>query len=217
MKINGQSFAAISCRDSLVTIIDQRWLPHKLQFCDLSTLDEFCSAISDMYVRGAPLIGVTAAFGIANEMLVDPSKINLDKAYSKLHATRPTAINLKWALDEMVSRLLPLSEKDRGLRALDFAEDIRQFELEVSRKIGYYGADLIADISAKKGGRPVNILTHCNAGWLATVDYGTATAPMYEAKARSIDIHVFVDETRPRNQGAQLTAWELGKTTSPIL
>ena len=215
MLIGGSKWESIWSDNNKVEIVDQRWLPHDFQTVELSTLEEFCSAISEMYVRGAPLIGVTAAFGIAKQMQSDPSDANLNLVYAALHATRPTAINLKWALDEMMSRLLPLPKEQRADSAMEFAEEIRQQELEISRKIGDFGADLIADIVAKKNGKPVNILTHCNAGWLATVDYGTATAPMYEAKARSIDIHVFVDETRPRNQGAQLTAWELGENEIP--
>ena len=215
MNIQGSKCTSIWVQDNIVRIIDQRWLPHDLQILDLATLDEFCSAISEMYVRGAPLIGVTAAFGIAKQMQSNPSDENLNLAYAALHATRPTAINLKWALDEMLSRLLPLPKEQRADSAMEFAEDIRQIELGISRKIGVFGAELIANIAAGKAGKPVNILTHCNAGWLATVDYGTATAPMYEAKARGIDIHVFVDETRPRNQGAQMTAWELEENEIP--
>ena len=215
MNIQGRKFTAIWVQDNVVRVIDQRWLPHNVQPVDLATLEEFCAAISEMYVRGAPLIGVTAAFGIAKQMELDPSDTNLTQTYSALYATRPTAINLKWALDEMMSRLVPLSEADRADQAMKSAEDIRRLELGISRNIGNYGAELIAEISAKKAGKPVNILTHCNAGWLATVDYGTATAPMYEAKARGLDIHVFVGETRPRNQGAQLTAWELGENNIP--
>ena len=215
MIIGDASYKSIWLDGQSVKIIDQRWLPHELHIATLSSIQDFSDAISSMWVRGAPLIGVTAAFGIAKQMQNDASDTSLELAYAALHATRPTAINLKWALDEMLSRLLPLSEEQRADSAMEFAEDIRQIELEISRKIGDFGADLIADIAARKTGKPVNILTHCNAGWLATVDYGTATAPMYEAKARGIDIHVFVDETRPRNQGAQLTAWELGENEIP--
>ena len=215
MDIGGQNFTSIWVKDDLVSIIDQRVLPHQLRVVTLDELDHFCEAIADMYVRGAPLIGVTAAFGIAKQMQIDASDQNMELTYAKLQATRPTAINLKWALDEMTSRLAPLSEEQRAERAIDFAEEIRRVGLGISRKIVEFGAELIADIAARKSGKPLNILTHCNAGWLATVDYGTATAPMYEAKARGIDIHVFVDETRPRNQGAQLTAWELGENEIP--
>lgn len=215
MLIQGVGHSAIWVENEDIKIIDQRWLPHNLQLVVLYSLDDFCNAIRDMYVRGAPLIGVTAAFGIAKQMQLDASDKSLEVSYAALHATRPTAINLEWALDEMVARLVPLSEDQRADRAMGFAEEIRRQELEISRNIGNFGADLIAKISEKKAGKPVNILTHCNAGWLATVDYGTATAPMYEAKARGADIHVFVDETRPRNQGAQLTSWELGENDIP--
>ena len=215
MLIQNENYTAIWVENGDVKIIDQRWLPHNLKLVGLNSLEDFCNAIRDMYVRGAPLIGVTAAFGIAKQMQSDASDKRIEASYAALHATRPTAINLKWALDEMVARLVPLSEDQRADGAMGFAEEIRRQELEISRKIGSFGADLIAKISEKKSGKPVNILTHCNAGWLATVDYGTATAPMYEAKARGTDIHVFVDETRPRNQGAQLTAWELGENDIP--
>lgn len=215
MKIQQANRTSIWVDQGDVNIIDQRSLPHRVDIASLEMLSEFCHAISDMWVRGAPLIGVTAAFGIAKQMQSDASDTSLKQTYAALHATRPTAINLKWALDEMVSRLTPLSQADRAANAMGHAEDIRQIELGISRKIGEFGAELIADIAARKTGKPVNILTHCNAGWLATVDHGTATAPIYEAKARGIDIHVFVDETRPRNQGAQLTAWELGENDIP--
>ena len=215
MLVNGNNYTSVWTHENKVWVIDQRWLPHSLVVSELKTLEDFCVAISQMYVRGAPLIGVTAAFGMAKQVQLDPSDANLNSVYNELHATRPTAINLKWALDEMTSHLAPLSEEQRAERAIDFAEEIRRVELGISRKIGEFGAELIADIAARKSGKPLNILTHCNAGWLATVDYGTATAPIYEAKARGIDIHVFVDETRPRNQGAQLTAWELGENEIP--
>ena len=215
MIIGNASYRSIWLDGQSVKIIDQRWLPHELKIATLNSIQDFSDAISSMWVRGAPLIGVTAAFGIANQMQTDASDRGLELAYAALHDTRPTAINLKWALDEMMSRLTQLSEAERAANAMRHAEDICQIELGISQKIGDFGAELIADIAARKTGTPVNILTHCNAGWLATVDYGTATAPMYEAKARSIDIHVFVDETRPRNQGAQLTAWELGENEIP--
>ncbi len=164
-----------------------------------------------MLVRGAPLIGATAAYGMALAMRADASDAALDQAYQLLIATRPTAINLKWALDEMRSLLAPLPSSDRAAVAYSRAAEIAEEDIAINRGIGEHGLKLIEQIAAaKKPGERVNVLTHCNAGWLATVDWGTATAPIYLAHDRSHPIHVWVDETRPRNQGASLTAWELG-------
>jgi methylthioribose-1-phosphate isomerase len=163
-----------------------------------------------MWVRGAPLIGATAAYGVACEMARDPSDEALANAYNVLLATRPTAINLRWALDQMAESLRTLTPKVRAEAATAKAESICDADVETNRMIGVHGLDIIRKIAArKKFGEPVNILTHCNAGWLATVDWGTATSPMYHAVEAGIPIHVWVDETRPRNQGAQLTAWEM--------
>ena len=193
-----------------VRIIDQRWLPHEFRVVSIKSLDDFAVAIRDMWVRGAPLIGATAAYGIAEQMARDPSDGSLDHAYGILHATRPTAINLRWALDEMRATLSPLAPSDRADAAFVKAAALCDADAECNRMIGVHGLEIIKGISAKKGsGAPVNILTHCNAGWLATVDWGTATSPMYHAQAAGIPIHIWVDETRPRNQGAQLTAWEM--------
>ncbi|MGV0908118.1 S-methyl-5-thioribose-1-phosphate isomerase [Martelella sp. FOR1707] len=193
-----------------VEIIDQRWLPHDFRVVTLSTVDEIATAIADMWVRGAPLIGVTAAYGVAIAMADDPSDTNLDATYNKLHATRPTAINLKWALDEMRHTLSNVATEKRAETAYRRAAEIADEDVELNRAIGRHGLEIIKEIAAKKKpGEPVNILTHCNAGWLATVDYGTATAPIYLAMEAGIPVHVFVDETRPRNQGAYLTAWEM--------
>jgi methylthioribose-1-phosphate isomerase len=164
-----------------------------------------------MLVRGAPLIGATAAYGVALAMRADASDAALDQAYQLLIATRPTAINLKWALEEMRSLLRPLSPPDRAAAAYSRAAEIAEDDVAINRDIGQHGLALIEKIAAtKKPGERVNVLTHCNAGWLATVDWGTATAPIYLAHDRGQPIHVWVDETRPRNQGASLTAWELG-------
>ncbi|MEO2038173.1 MAG: S-methyl-5-thioribose-1-phosphate isomerase [Martelella sp.] len=193
-----------------VEIIDQRWLPHDCRVVTLSTVDEIATAIADMWVRGAPLIGVTAAYGIAIAMADDPSDANLNATSEKLHATRPTAINLKWALDEMRHTLSNVATDERAEAAYRRAAEIADEDVELNRAIGRHGLEIIKEIAAKKKpGEPVNILTHCNAGWLATVDYGTATAPIYLAMEAGIPVHVFVDETRPRNQGAYLTAWEM--------
>jgi methylthioribose-1-phosphate isomerase len=193
-----------------VDIIDQRWLPHTFKIETVSTVDGIATAIRDMWVRGAPLIGVTAAYGMAIQMRTDPSDEALDAAWEQLHETRPTAINLRWALDEMRRVLKPLPEAERADAAYRRAAQIADEDIELNRGIGRNGLDIIRQIAAtKKPGEPVNILTHCNAGWLATVDYGTATAPIYLAVEEGIPVHVYVDETRPRNQGAQLTAWEM--------
>jgi methylthioribose-1-phosphate isomerase len=193
-----------------VEIIDQRWLPHEFRVATLSTTAEVATAIRDMWVRGAPLIGVTAAYGVAIAMLEDPSDEGLDRAWETLHETRPTAINLRWALDDMRALLRPIAPGDRAAAAFARAAEIADEDVELSRGIGRHGLAIIRQIAASKApGEPVRILTHCNAGWLATVDYGTATAPIYLAAEEGIPVHVYVDETRPRNQGAQLTAWEM--------
>jgi methylthioribose-1-phosphate isomerase len=197
-----------------IRAIDQRWLPHEFRVVTLSTLDDFATAIRDMWVRGAPLIGATAAYGIACVMAKDASDASLDAAWKVLNATRPTAVNLRWALDDMRQHLAPLAEKDRAQAALARATAISEADVETNRMIGVHGLALIREIAARKSG-PVNILTHCNAGWLATVDWGTATSPIYHAVKDGIDVHVWVDETRPRNQGAQLTAWEMASHRIP--
>jgi methylthioribose-1-phosphate isomerase len=193
-----------------VDVIDQRWLPHEFRVVTLKTVDDVATAIRDMWIRGAPLIGVTAAYGVAIAMTEDASDAALDRVWEKLHETRPTAINLRWALDAMRAHLKALPESERVEAAYARAHEIAEEDVELNRSIGANGLDLIRKIAAgKKPGEPVNILTHCNAGWLATVDYGTATAPIYMAVEEGIPVHVYVDETRPRNQGAQLTAWEM--------
>jgi methylthioribose-1-phosphate isomerase len=193
-----------------VEIIDQRWLPHEFRVVTLSTMADVATAIRDMWVRGAPLIGVTAAYGVAIAMLEDSSDAGLDHAWEVLHETRPTAINLRWALDDMRRLLAPLPAAQRADAAFARAAAIADEDVELNRNIGKHGLDIIRRIAAgKQPGEPVRILTHCNAGWLATVDYGTATSPIYLATEEGIAVHVYVDETRPRNQGAQLTAWEM--------
>jgi methylthioribose-1-phosphate isomerase len=193
-----------------VDIIDQRWLPHEFVVVRLKTVDGVAVAIRDMWVRGAPLIGVTAAYGMAIAAAADSSDAHLEQTWSYLNETRPTAINLRWALNEMRKALLPLAPAERAASAYALAAKIADEDVALNRSIGAHGLEVIRKIAAtKKPGEPVNILTHCNAGWLATVDYGTATAPVYLAAEAGIPVHVYVDETRPRNQGAQLTAWEL--------
>jgi methylthioribose-1-phosphate isomerase len=213
MNVTGRAMRTIwlAADGRSVEIIDQRLLPHELVVARLATLDDAARAIRDMAVRGAPLIGATAAYGIALAMRADGSDAALDQASRLLIATRPTAINLKWALDEMQQALRPLSPSARGTAAYVRAGEIAEEDVAINRQIGRHGLALIEQaIAKKKPGEPVNILTHCNAGWLATVDWGTATAPIYLAHDQGLPVHVWVDETRPRNQGASLTAWELG-------
>ncbi len=211
MKVNGTHYRSIWFDHDRgeVRIIDQRWLPHDFRVVTLESLEDFAVAIRDMWVRGAPLIGATAAYGMACQMARDASDAALDNAWEVLHETRPTAINLRWALDRMRAAMRALGEGDRAIAAL--AHEIAEEDVEINRNIGLNGLELIKAIAAKKpAGEPVRILTHCNAGWPATVDWGTATSPMYHAHDAGIPIHVWVDETRPRNQGA-MTSWELGQ------
>lgn len=199
----------------MVSIIDQRWLPHKFEVVSLHSTDDFATAIRDMWVRGAPLIGATAAWGMAKAVALDSSDESINRTWEILHSTRPTAINLRWALNRVRNHLRPLPVAQRADAATLLAIQIADEDVEINRQIGVNGLELIKAIAARKGsGRPVNILTHCNAGWLATVDWGTATSPMYHAANAGVDVHVWVDETRPRNQGA-LTAWELGSHGVP--
>ncbi len=213
MKIGGIHYHSIWRDDPSgeVRIIDQRWLPHEFRIARLSSLEEFAVAIREMWVRGAPLIGATAAYGMAEAMSRDPSNPNLEHSASVLNATRPTAVNLNWALQRCRDVLIPLSADQRADAAWALADEICEEDVEINRRIGEHGLALIQEIAARKpAGEPVRLLTHCNAGWLATVDWGTATSPMYQAHNAGLPIHVWVDETRPRNQGA-LTAWELGE------
>jgi methylthioribose-1-phosphate isomerase len=199
-----------------VGIIDQTALPHRLATARLTSLEEAAHAIRAMLVRGAPLIGAAAAYGVCLALRHDSSDDALDRAYAVLLATRPTAINLKWALDEMVAAVRNRPRAERSAAAYRRAAEICEEDVAINTAIGRNGLPLIEAIAGrKKAGERVNVLTHCNAGWLATVDVGTATAPIYLAHDRGIPIHVFADETRPRNQGASLTAWELGKHGVP--
>ena len=213
MKVDGRPYRSIWLEQDgwSVDAIDQRRLPHEFVLGRLTSCEAAAEAISSMLVRGAPLIGATAAFGVALKMRADSSDAALDEAYRTLIATRPTAINLKWALDEMRSALAPLPPSARAAAAYDRAGLISEDDIAINQAIGRHGLALIESIAAtKRRGQRLNVLTHCNAGWLATVDWGTATAPVYLAHDRGHAIHVWVDETRPRNQGAALTAWELG-------
>lgn len=212
MLVGGVSYRSIwrDLSNGSINIIDQRWLPHEFSIQQLSSTQDIMVAIRDMWVRGAPLIGVTAAYGMAIAMAEDPSDTNLKKAGQFLISARPTAVNLSWAVSKVQRELQKIETSKRASVSLTLADEMAETDVQTNKSIGKHGAKLIADIaSKKKRGEPVRILTHCNAGWLATVDRGTATAPIYEAQAQGIEIEVWVDETRPRNQGAALTTWEL--------
>ncbi len=199
-----------------VGVIDQTALPHRLLTARLTTLAEAAHAIRTMVICGAPLIGATAAYGMALALREDASDEALERAYAVLLATRPTAINLKWALGEIMAVVRNRPRAERAAAAYRRAAEICEEDVAINTGIGRSGLPLIEAIAARKQpGEPVNVLTHCNAGWLATVDIGTATAPIYLAHDQGIAIHVFADETRPRNQGASLTAWELGQHGVP--
>jgi len=213
MNVDGVAYRSIwvNADGWSIDIIDQTRLPHVFAINNLTTLAQACAAIRDMQVRGAPLIGAMAAYGFYLGMREDPSAAGMQQAYQRLHETRPTAINLRWALERLNSALQEIEPTGRTARAFAEAEKIVALDIEINRAIGTHGLELIRQIAASKPpGEAVNILTHCNAGWLATVDWGTATAPIYLAHDAGIAVHVWVDETRPRNQGASLTAWELG-------
>jgi methylthioribose-1-phosphate isomerase len=199
-----------------VGIIDQTRLPHRFVTVRLTTLEDAAHAIAAMQVRGAPLIGAAAAYGVALALNADPSDEALERACAALIATRPTAINLKWALDEMMATVRNRPHGERAAAAYRRAAEIADEDVAINRAIGRHGVTLIEAIATRKQpGEPVNMLTHCNAGWLAAVDVGTATAPIYAAHDQGLPVHVWVDETRPRNQGAALTAWELGQHGVP--
>ncbi|MBL8833141.1 MAG: S-methyl-5-thioribose-1-phosphate isomerase, partial [Rhodospirillales bacterium] len=218
MKVDGKHFRTIwpAAGGGAVEVIDQTKLPHRFEIHRLATLDAAAHAIRTMIVRGAPLIGATAAYGMALGMDADPSDVGLARAYDTLVVTRPTAINLRWALDRVRDRLRPLASSARPTAAWSLAAEICDEDAAICEAIGRNGLPLIRRAFEKRGGKgPVNILTHCNAGWLATVDWGTAIAPIYMAHDAGIPVHVWVDETRPRNQGASLTAWELGRHGVP--
>jgi methylthioribose-1-phosphate isomerase len=214
MKVGGIAYRSIWLNDDGVTVqaIDQTLLPHRFAVRSLATLADAEHAIKAMIVRGAPLIGATAAYGMALAMTQDPSDTMLQEAHGRLLAARPTAVNLRWALDEMTAVLQPLMPAQRKQAAYERAAAICDDDVALNRAIGEHGLKLIKAIAAKKAAAAtINIMTHCNAGWLATVDWGTALAPVYLAHEQGLKIHVWVSETRPRNQGASLTAWELGQ------
>ena len=225
MNVDGKPYRSVwieAARPGVVRIIDQRLLPHRFEVVDLTTVEEVAFAIREMQVRGAPLIGATAAYGMHVAALETTASSreeflsHLEQAADILKATRPTAVNLAWAVErqlEAIGRGGGVEEMRRIATAT--AQAIADEDVGFCRRIGENGVELIAEVARRKPGQRVNVLTHCNAGWLATVDHGTATAPIYAAFDRGIPIHVWVDETRPRNQGARLTAWELGQHGVP--
>ena len=223
MKIAGQNYQSIWLDDTdntIVKVIDQQKLPFFFETKELRSVDDVFYAIDDMTVRGAPLIGATAAFGIYLATLEITSQTNirehLSNASRYLISCRPTAVNLSWAVNYVMEKISKeISSKSITETALKAALEICEKEKENCRQIGNHGLKLIEKLGKKKKGSPVNILTHCNAGWLACIDYGTVTAPIYLAHEKGIPVHVWVDETRPRNQGAKLTAWELGQQGVP--
>ena len=218
MRIDGKPTRTIwlAADDWSVEVIDQTKLPHRYEVARLTTRAAAAHAIKAMIVRGAPLIGATAAYGLALALRDDASDAGLAESSALLLETRPTAVNLRWALERMEAKLRPLPASERVAAAYAEAAAVADEDVALCRAIGSHGATLIEALAAGAAkGRPVNILTHCNAGWLATVDWGTALAPVYTAFERGIPLHVWVDETRPRNQGASLTAWELNKHGVP--
>ena len=213
MKINGKAYRTIWLAPDgwSVEIIDQTRLPHELVMVPLKSAGDAARAILTMQVRGAPLIGATAAYGVAMAIREDASDEAIDHAIGHLAKQRPTAINLPWALEEMRRAVQNLPRSERVAAAYRRAGEICDEDVETCRRIGVHGLQIIEEIAAKKKpGERVDVLTHCNAGWLACVDWGTATSPIYQAHDAGIPVHVWVDETRPRNQGASLTAYELG-------
>ena len=223
MNVHGKHYRTIWIKEDdarVVQIIDQRFLPHQFVIEDLTTVAEVAAAIQEMHVRGAGLIGVTAGYGMYIAALEAAGQEDFDGALAnageRLKATRPTAVNLAWAVDRQLKRIAGnRTPAEKTAIALDTARQIADEDADFCKRLGQHGLKLIRRISKRKGGAPVNILTHCNAGWLAFVDHGSATAPMYAAHDSGIPVHVWVDETRPRNQGAKLTAWELGQHGVP--
>lgn len=217
MKIDGQPSRTIWLQPDgwSVGILDQTMLPHIVVRQTLKTVEDAAHAIKSMQVRGAPLIGVTAAYGVALAMRVDPSDAAFKRALQFLAEQRPTAVNLRWALNDLQAILSPLAPKARAAAAYARAREITEDDVETCRRIGANGLRLIQELAKEKSGESVNILTHCNAGWLACVDWGTATSPIYQAHDSGIPVHVWVDETRPRCQGSALTAFELAQHGMP--
>ncbi len=214
MKINGKAYRTIWFENNIVKIIDQTKLPHQFIVKDLKTIEDSINAIKNMEVRGAPLIGATAAYGLVLSILEKKDQSFLKKSSEDLIASRPTAINLRWAVDRMMKKLSGVNSNEIFKIALDEAKEIVEEDVNFCKSIGANGLKIIEEI-AKKKKDTVNILTHCNAGWLATIDWGTATSPIYQAHKKGIKVHVWADETRPRNQGANLTSYELNEEGIP--
>ena len=211
MRVKGKNYKSIwlDNKKQVVTAIDQRLLPHQFKLLFLKNIKDIKKAIKEMVVRGAPLIGVTAAYGIYLSMKKDPSDKNLNYSINFLKNARPTAVNLSWALEFMKKKLLDVEISNRHDESRKIAEEISDNDIKCCKKIAENGLKIIRKLKKKKKNKTINILTHCNAGWLATVDWGTALSPIFLAHRKKIKIHVWVDETRPRNQGSSLTAWEL--------
>lgn len=211
MKINGKHYRSIEVNEDgwSVRIFDQQKLPWELVNLKLETIDQAAYAIKEMQTRGAPMLAMTAAYGMCLGLREEASDENLQKSYDTLLATRPTAVNLRWALDEIMNAVKNLEEGDRVAAAYKRSAEMCDEDVEINRNIGLNGLKLLEKIAESKNGEVINIMTHCNAGWLATVDYGTISAPIYMAHDKGIKVHVWVSETRPRNQGASLTAYEL--------
>jgi len=214
MKINGKAYRTIWFENNTVKIIDQTKLPHEFIIKDLLTVKDSIKAIKTMEVRGAPLIGATAAYGLVLSIIENKDQSFLQKSSEDLIASRPTAINLKWSVERMMKKLLGVNINEILKIASEEAKTIVEEDIEFCKNIGMNGLKIIEDIANKKKDT-VNILTHCNAGWLATIDWGTATSAIYQAHKKGIKIHVWVDETRPRNQGANLTSYELNEEGVP--
>lgn len=217
MKINGTHYRSVElCANGWsVRIFDQRRLPWEIVQVELTSVSQAATAIKEMWTRGAPMIAMVGAYGFALALREDASDASLQYHYDRLLHTRPTAVNLRWALDKMMEAVRPLPESSRVSAAYALAAALCEEDVALNKAIGEYGLPIIRELSAKKNGQSVNILIHCNPGWLATVDYGTATAPIYLAHDEGIPVHVWVDETRPRNQGASLTAFELSEHGVP--
>ena len=214
MKIRDKSYRTIWFENNLVKIIDQTKLPHQFSIKNLKTVKDAINAIKTMEVRGAPLIGATAAYGLVLSIIENNDLSFINKSSADLIASRPTAINLKWAVDRMMKKISGVNSDKIFQIALKEANEIVEEDIGFCEKIGLNGLKIIDEIAAKKKDT-VNILTHCNAGWLATIDWGTATSPIYHAHQKGIKVHVWVDETRPRNQGANLTSYELNEEGIP--
>ena len=210
MRIEGKEYRTIWFENNVVKIIDQTKLPHQFVIKDLKTVKDAINAIKIMEVRGAPLIGATAAYGLVLAIIENNDQSFLKKSADELISSRPTAINLKWAVDRMMNKLSGLNSDKILEIALNEAKDICEEDIKFCENIGLNGLKIIEEIANRKKDT-VNILTHCNAGWLATIDWGTATSPIYHAHQKGIKVHVWVDETRPRNQGANLTSYELNE------